>query len=114
MFDPPPKPLLSKPLRSRRDTVVELLGAALRAVEALAEEALTSCAQERGFQQTSFNLMEPDALAAELHVSEKTLAKWRSESRGPAFVKVGGKPHYNRVDVERWIAGGGERRRKPA
>ena len=35
-------------------------------------------------------------------VTPKTLANWRSEGRGPVFVKIGGKVLYDLSDVEAW------------
>ena len=33
-----------------------------------------------------------------------TLAHWRSESRGPAYVKVGWRVAYRGADVNAWLA----------
>lgn len=41
-----------------------------------------------------------------------TLAKWRSEGDGPAFIKLGGAVMYAHEDIERWLESrrkGGER-----
>jgi predicted DNA-binding transcriptional regulator AlpA len=44
-------------------------------------------------------------VAEYLGVSEERLAKWRSESRGPSFVKLEGKiVRYRAADVEEWIS----------
>ena len=36
-------------------------------------------------------------------VSGSTLARYRSENTGPAYVKIGGKVRYRRSDLEAWI-----------
>ena len=40
-----------------------------------------------------------------------TLAHWRSEGRGPAYVKIGSRVAYRGVDLNRWLA---ERTIEPA
>jgi hypothetical protein len=53
----------------------------------------------------------PDTIIAdELGQQTQTLAAWRNQKRGPAFVKVGRKVFYRRVDVATWLA---EQRRDP-
>jgi excisionase family DNA binding protein len=42
-------------------------------------------------------------LAAELKVSRRTLARWRSEGSGPPFVRVGRSPRYRWADVQAWL-----------
>ena len=32
-----------------------------------------------------------------------TLAAWRSQGRGPAFIKIGGRVHYRGRDLNQWI-----------
>ena len=39
----------------------------------------------------------------EMTISVRTLAKWRSAGRGPAFLKIGGRVRYAVRDVERWV-----------
>ena len=43
------------------------------------------------------------ALADEIQVKPQTLAVWRTQGRGPAFVKLGRSVRYRRVDVEQFI-----------
>lgn len=58
-------------------------------------------------------LLWPEQVAELLGVPIGTLANWRYQGRGPAFVKVGRHVRYRRNDVARWIearvvgAGGG-------
>ena len=33
-----------------------------------------------------------------------TLAHWRSESRGPSYIKIGGRVAYSGSDLNAWIA----------
>jgi predicted site-specific integrase-resolvase len=35
-------------------------------------------------------------------IAEKTLANWRSQGRGPAYHKLGGKVRYKVEDLEAW------------
>lgn len=49
-------------------------------------------------------LMTPGQLAELLGVSEETLAQWRSQRRGPAYVKVEGRlVRYRQADVEVYL-----------
>ena len=62
---------------------------------------------------TSINpddLVPEAVIAAELGQFVKTLSVWRTQGRGPAFVKVGRKTFYRREDVAAWL---GTRRRLP-
>lgn len=43
-----------------------------------------------------------------ISLAVNTLAKWRSEGDGPAFIKLGGAVMYAHEDIERWL----ESRRK--
>ncbi len=48
-------------------------------------------------------LLWPEQVAEVLGVPVGTLANWRYQGRGPAFVKVGRHVRYRRNDVARWI-----------
>ena len=46
----------------------------------------------------------PDELSARIGIAVQTLARWRSEGRGPSFNKVGGKKvAYRWSAVEAWL-----------
>jgi hypothetical protein len=49
-------------------------------------------------------LLTPKQLADDLHVPERTLAKWRYLREEPAFIHVGRAFRYVRSDVERWLS----------
>ena len=49
-------------------------------------------------------LAAPDEVAEVLGVARHTLDKWRSEGRGPAYVKVGANVGYRWAAVSDWIA----------
>jgi excisionase family DNA binding protein len=57
----------------------------------------------------SFPLAQPNSLltetevAAILSVTVSALRRWRFESRGPKFTKVGKLVRYRREDVESWL-----------
>jgi predicted DNA-binding transcriptional regulator AlpA len=50
-----------------------------------------------------FELISPADLATLLGVDERTLTVWRSQRRGPDFVKLGRAVFYRRADVNAWI-----------
>jgi len=55
---------------------------------------------------TSSRLLTPAQAAEALSVPEGTLAQWRSQRRGPAFIKLEGRLVRYRVrDLESYIAG---------
>jgi excisionase family DNA binding protein len=43
--------------------------------------------------------------AAYLGLSPHTLNMWRSESRGPGYMKFGGRVRYTRAALDAWAAG---------
>jgi len=47
--------------------------------------------------------------ALSLRLAEGTLANWRVQGRGPAFVRIGGKVCYRDEDIEAFISGGSRR-----
>lgn len=48
-------------------------------------------------------LMSPEDVSAYLGVPEGTLANWRYQGRGPAFLRVGRHVRYRAEDVAEWI-----------
>jgi predicted site-specific integrase-resolvase len=51
--------------------------------------------------------LRPSKSAAQiLCLSEGTLANWRVQGKGPAFVKIGGKICYRDEDINAFIASG--------
>ena len=44
---------------------------------------------------------DPDLLALAPY---STMAHWRSEGRGPAFIKIGSKVAYRGADLNSWLA----------
>lgn len=58
------------------------------------------------------DLLTPSELAVMLGMSPRTLANWRSNGKGPPYVKIGVEPHeghqdrrkvrYQRAVAERW------------
>lgn len=48
-------------------------------------------------------LMSPQKVEEEFGASVYTLAKWRSEDRGPAYVRVGRNIRYRRSAIEAWL-----------
>lgn len=51
----------------------------------------------------AFELLSPEDLARLIGVDERTLAVWRSQRRGPDYVKLGRAVFYRRADVKSWI-----------
>ena len=60
----------------------------------------------------AITLINPDELIADgkaasiLGVKTQTLTTWRSEGRGPAYVKIGRRVYYHRPDILAFIAAG--------
>jgi hypothetical protein len=53
--------------------------------------------------QPELALLPADETATLLHVSVKTLERWRIEGTGPQFCRVGRKPMYRAIDLMAWI-----------
>ena len=45
----------------------------------------------------------PEKVSSILGLEIGTLAKWRSEGVGPAYIKVGSRVRYSDVDLEAWL-----------
>jgi predicted DNA-binding transcriptional regulator AlpA len=54
-------------------------------------------------QSTSQRLLNERQVADSCSISVLTLRKWRSEGRGPRYVKIGALVRYRPEDVEVWI-----------
>lgn len=52
---------------------------------------------------THDRLLTPEDLYAITQIRPKTLSNWRSEGRGPAYVKDGGCVRYRMSDVTAWL-----------
>jgi len=63
----------------------------------------SSLAQENQDMQL-IDSIKPTELAEQIGVTESTLATWRCRNKGPRFVRIAGRIHYMRADVEAWIA----------
>lgn len=48
-------------------------------------------------------LLTPEQLADQWELSEQTLAHWRSEGRGPKFVRLGRSIRYHVDDLKAYI-----------
>src|ERR1017187_6944458 len=48
-------------------------------------------------------LLSPEDLAQNLGLSPATLADWRSQGKGPAYLKAGRRVWYPRDHVEHWM-----------
>lgn len=55
-------------------------------------------------QANRLELISPKIVSERLGVSISTLAKWRLDGSGPAFVKVGARVAYDSAMVEAWLA----------
>ncbi|HOQ47571.1 MAG TPA: helix-turn-helix domain-containing protein [Bryobacteraceae bacterium] len=54
-------------------------------------------------QSTSQRLLNEWQVADSCSISVLTLRKWRSEGRGPRYVKIGALVRYRPDDVDAWI-----------
>jgi predicted site-specific integrase-resolvase len=50
-------------------------------------------------------LLSDADVATKLGVCRGTLQNWRSQGRGPAFVRLVGKIYYDPADIEEWLRG---------
>jgi hypothetical protein len=50
-------------------------------------------------------LLTPAETALELRTTTSTLATWRCQGKGPAFVKLGDKVLYEYADLHAYLAG---------
>ena len=48
-------------------------------------------------------LATTEAVAVFLDVPKHTLEQWRSQGKGPTYVKVGRHVRYRMADVEKWL-----------
>lgn len=48
-------------------------------------------------------LLSPYEVAAQLGISAKTLANWRSRGQGPEYQKIGSRVGYRPVDLRRFL-----------
>ncbi|HOL72107.1 MAG TPA: helix-turn-helix domain-containing protein [Bryobacteraceae bacterium] len=53
---------------------------------------------------TAQRLLNEHEVASSCSISVLTLRKWRSQKRGPQFVKIGALVRYRPEDVDAWIA----------
>lgn len=53
---------------------------------------------------TPQRLLNEHEVASSCSISVLTLRKWRSQKRGPQFVKIGALVRYRPEDVDAWIA----------
>lgn len=60
---------------------------------------------EPGQKFATARLLTPTQAAEMLGVPEGTLSQWRSQRRGPPFVKLGRLVRYRALDLDRYIAG---------
>jgi excisionase family DNA binding protein len=51
----------------------------------------------------SIEVLTPDELAAHLKMSKRTLAKWRTNGRGPRYIRLGHGVRYREQDVAAWL-----------
>jgi excisionase family DNA binding protein len=49
------------------------------------------------------SLLTPHDAAQYLHVSPRTLTKWRGQGGGPRYAKVGRRVVYRQADLEAWV-----------
>ena len=56
---------------------------------------------------TTQRLINEHAVADSCSISVLTLRKWRSQRRGPRYLKIGTLVRYRPEDIDAWIAGNG-------
>ena len=53
--------------------------------------------------RATLGLWTPEEVASALNITINTLSIWRTEGKGPNFVKLGKTVFYRAADVEDWI-----------
>ena len=48
-------------------------------------------------------LLDTAEAAVYLRLAKQTLAKWRSQGRGPSFVRLGGNVYYRHAELDQFI-----------
>jgi len=71
----------------------------------LEEKGITLKGKSKGRQEKILErkYLNPKEFEEIYRIPEKTLANWRSQGRGPAYFKFGGKVRYSLKDIEDWI-----------
>jgi predicted site-specific integrase-resolvase len=59
--------------------------------------------REASMHPGDYTLLTPEETARRIRRAVQTLARWRCEGAGPAFIRVGGRIAYRAADVERWL-----------
>lgn len=49
------------------------------------------------------SLLSAEEAAARLHQAPASLAKWRSEGKGPRYLKIGRAVYYREADISEWL-----------
>jgi len=55
-------------------------------------------------QHENPDLLTTEQVAELLHVSDRTVIRWRNERIGPPWCKLGRQIRYRRQSIEKWIA----------
>ncbi len=53
--------------------------------------------------KTELKYLTPKEVEQVYPLNAKTLANWRSQSRGPGYLKIGGKIYYQAHEIKRFI-----------
>jgi len=56
------------------------------------------------FLREELDLITDESFGEAIGVQAQTLAVWRSESKGPAYTKLGKGVFYRREDIKRWAS----------
>lgn len=67
---------------------------------------MTNATKPATLSPTGAKFLDPRAAALYLCLATATLAKWRTEGRGPTFRKFGGRVRYAVADLDAWAAAG--------
>ena len=64
---------------------------------------MTNESNEQTDKSVPIELLSAEELASELKMSPRTLGKWRTNGRGPCYVRLGHAVRYRRQDVAEWL-----------
>ena len=65
----------------------------------------THPSESKGFDTAPPGLLTPEQVAMQMGLSLETLAQWRSQKRGPMFVKIARNcVRYRQSDLDGWVS----------
>ena len=70
---------------------------------------MTNQSKEETDNNATIELLSAEELAKALKMSPRTLQKWRSDGRGPRYIRLGHNVRYRSQDIAGWLESKGSR-----